>query len=169
MEKTSQKIRIISNSEEQFIHPSELLLPLNSFVNLINLLENMESQFQDYQKAMRTKNQSVDFQRFIETSLSATRHHINTARENDCVLIEAMSKSSPYWVDLLITASPYVIETLNFLIDSNHNNLRNHLASLFGRILLFTDENENRLMAEKTIRTFQFITRLVNITIERSN
>jgi hypothetical protein len=165
MKVLNHKIRIISKNEKELIHPSELLLPLNSLVNLINLLENIEVEYKKYEMRPRMRNSKPDFQFFIQSRLLESRHRIKSISDNNCVTIKAMSKKSPYWVDLVITASPYVIEMLNLLIDHNQEELSSRLVTILDRIRLF-DNSKNQLVAKYTIRSFQLITRYVSISID---
>jgi hypothetical protein len=168
MKVLNHKIRIISKNEKELIHPSELLLPLNSLVNLINFLENVEDEYKKYESSPRVNKDQSDFQRFIEFRLQYSRHRIKSIGDNNCVTIKAMSKKSPYWVDLVITASPYVIQMLNLLIDHNQEELNRRLAIILDRTGLF-DESKNQLIVKKIIRNLQLITKIVSITIENYN
>jgi hypothetical protein len=168
MEKLNHTIRINSKNEKELIHPSELLLPLNGMVNLINFLENVEDEYKKFESRSRMRNDQFDFDRFIKSRLRFSRHHIKTFNDNNCVTIKAMSKKSPYWVDLVIGVSPYVIETLNCLIERNHEDLTNKLVQLWNKVPVLNRVSDKHSYAGEIIRCFLLISRYVNISIDRN-
>jgi hypothetical protein len=168
MKKINQKIRIISKNDEELIHPSELLLPLNSLVNLINLLDSLEREYKEYESRLKMRNSESDFQRFIQSKLLHSRHHIKATDDKNCVSIKAMSKNSPYWVDLLITASPYVIQMIRVSITVNANSIENEIIRQLNAISKFQELSDAAKLriAKSILKKVKWILTFIEISID---
>jgi hypothetical protein len=168
MKALNHKIRIISKNEKELIQPSELLLPLNSLVNLINLLENAEDEYKKYESSHRVNKDRSDFQHFIEFRLQQSRHHIKAVNDNNCVTIKAMSKKSPYWVDLVITASPHVIQIIRILIAENSNSIENEIIRKLNAISKFQElsDADKLRIAKSILKKVKWILTFIEISID---
>jgi hypothetical protein len=60
-----KKIRLTSINNENLIHPSELLLPVNGITNLVNLLENFEKINDEYLSRKRLRRKEQTFLEFL--------------------------------------------------------------------------------------------------------
>jgi hypothetical protein len=163
-----KKIRLTSVTNESLIHPSELLLPVNGFTNLVNLLENLEQINVEYLSRQRLKNQEPELVRFFELRLYESRHRIYSNQERNAVLIEAMSKKSPYWIDLVLNVSPHVLEVIHLVIEAHENETEDKLISILSKFEWFSSKtpDEQRAIAKSIIKHILFILRFVRISFK---
>jgi hypothetical protein len=133
-----KKIRLTSITNESLIHPSELLLPVNGVTNLVNLLENLEQINDEYLSRQRLKNQESDLVRFLELRLYENRYRIYSNQERNAVLMESMSKKSPYWIDLVLNVSLYVLDILHLVIEAHENETEDKLNSILSNFDWFS-------------------------------
>jgi hypothetical protein len=161
-----KKIRLTSINNENLIHPSDLLLPVNSFTNLVNLFENLEEIQTDYLTRQTLRNQEHNFLRFFERRLMESRHRIYSNQESNAVLIESMNKKSPYWIDLALNVSPFVLDVLHILIESNENEIGDKLIAILSKFKWFNSKtpDEQRAIVRSIFRNFKFIIRFVRIS-----
>jgi hypothetical protein len=161
-----KKIRLTSINNENLIHPSELLLPVNGITNLLNLLENFEQINDEYLSRQSLRNEEPNLVRFIELRLHESRHRIYSNQERNAVLIDSMSKKSPYWIDLLLNVSPYVLEILRVLIETNENEIEDLLFSMLSKFDWFNSKTleEQRSIVRSIIRNIKFILGFVRIS-----
>jgi hypothetical protein len=166
-----KKIRLTSINNENVIHPSDFLLPVNSFTNLFNLFENLEEIQADYLTRQTLRNQEHNFLRFFERRLMESRHRIYSNQESNAVLIESMSKKSPYWIDLALNVSPYVLDVLHILIESNENEVGDKLFSILSKFKWFNSKtpDEQRAFIRSIIRNIKFILRFVRISFKNED
>jgi hypothetical protein len=168
MEKEIKKIQLKSKNEKQLIAPTELLLPLNAFVNLTNLLEFSKELFNEFNERRLARGEEVDFARFFEISLLNSRT-IKSADAHNAVQLDQMGKKSPYWLDLIITVSPLVPSVLKLLLEQNQDIIMPRLIELLNKIPSFRDINDDdkkMQLAMKVIRSMNRILDLVNIIID---
>jgi hypothetical protein len=164
----TSKIRLKSKNEQQLIAPTELLLPLNVFVNLTNLLEFSEELFNEFNERRQARGEQVDFVRFFEISLLNSRI-IKSADAHNAVQLDQMGKKSPYWIDLIVTASPMVISILKCLLEQNEEIILQRLIVQLNRIPAFQnieDEKQKISLAKRIIRNTKRILDFVLITID---
>jgi hypothetical protein len=163
-----KKIRLTSINNESLIHPSELLLPVNGITNLLNLLENFEQINNEYLSRQRLRSHEPNLVRFIEFRLNESRNRIYSNQERNAVMIESMSKKSPYWIDLVLNVSPYVLEILRVLIETNENEIEDLLISMFSKFGWFNSKTleEQRAIAKSIIRNITLILRFVRISFK---
>jgi len=163
-----KKIRLTSVTNESLIHPSELLLPVNGFTNLVNLLENLEQINDEYLSRQKLKNQEPDLVRFLELRLYESRHRIYGNQERNSVMIESMSKKSPYWIDLVLKVSPYVLDILHLVIEAHENETKDKLISILSKFEWFNSKTleEQRAIAKSIIKHILFILRFVRISFK---
>ena len=161
-----KKIRLTSITNESLIHPSELLLPVNGVTNLVNLLENLEQINDEYLSRQRLKNQEPDLVRFLELRLYENRHRIYSNQERNAVMIESMSKKSPYWIDLVLNVSPFVLDILHLVIEAHENETEDKLNSILSNFDWFSlkTHEEKRAIARSIIRNIRFILGFVRIS-----
>jgi hypothetical protein len=161
-----KKIRLTSINKQSLIHPSELILPVNAVTNLVNLLENLEQINDEYLSRQRLKNQEPDLLRFFELRLLKSRHTIYSNQERNAILIESMSKKSPYWIDLVLNVSPYVLDILHLVIEANENETEDKLISILSNFDWFSlkTPQEQRTIVRGIIKNFTFILGFVRIT-----
>lgn len=166
-----KKIRLTSITNESLIHPSELLLPVNGVTNLLNLLENLEQINDEYLSRQRLKNQEPDLVRFFELRLYESRHRVYGNQERNAVMIESMSKKSPYWIDLVLNVSPFVLEILHLVIESNENETEDKLNSILSKFEWFNSKTTQEKIAivRSFIRNFKFTLRFVRISFKYDN
>jgi hypothetical protein len=166
-----KKIRLTSIIIESLIHPSELLLPVNGVTNLVNLLENLEQINVEYLSRQRLKNQEPDLVRFFELRLYESRHRIYSNQERNAVLIEAMSKKSPYWIDLVLKVSPYVLDILHLVIEAHENETEDKLISILSKFEWFSSKtpDEQRAIVRSILRNFMFILRFGRISFKNDD
>jgi hypothetical protein len=164
-------IRLTSINNENLIHPSELLLPVNGITNFVNLLENFEQINDEYLSRQRLRNQEPNLVRFIELRLHESRHRIYSNQERNAVLIDSMSKKSPYWIDLALNVSPYVLEILRVLIETNENEIEDLLISMLSKFDWFNSKSfeEQRAIVRSIIRNIKFILGFVRISFKDDN
>jgi hypothetical protein len=158
-------IRLHSINHENTIHPSELLLPLNGLTNLINLLERIDDTYSEYILKRNQRNEEPDFARFIEIHLNYRNYHINSNRENDSVMIESMSKKSPYWMDLILNVSPLVLQIFKVLTETHGDEIEDKLMRLLNNFSWFNklSEDQKRRIIRAIIRSIKLILLFVNI------
>jgi hypothetical protein len=163
-----KKIRLTSINKESLIHPCELLLPVNGVTNLMNLLENLEQINDEYLSRQRLKNQEPDLVRFLEPRLYENRHRIYSNQERNAVMIESMSKKSPYWIDLVLNVSPYVLEVIHLVIEAHENETEDKLNSILSKFEWFSSKtpDEQRAIAKSIIKHILFILRFVRISFK---
>jgi hypothetical protein len=161
-----KKIRLTSITNESLIHPSELLLPVNGVTNLVNLLENLEQINDEYLSRQRLKNQEPDLVRFLELRLYENRHRIYSNQERNAVMIESMSKKSPYWIDLVLNVSPFVLDILHLVIEAHENETEDKLISILSNFDWFSlkTPEEKRAIVRSIIRNIRFILGFVRIS-----
>jgi hypothetical protein len=161
-----KKIRLTSITNESLIHPSELLLPVNGVTNLVNLLENLEQINDEYLSRQRLKNQEPDLVRFLELRLYENRHRIYSNQERNAVMIESMSKKSPYWIDLVLNVSPFVLDILHLVIEAHENETEDKLISIISNFDWFSlkTPEEKRAIVRSIIRNIRFILGFVRIS-----
>lgn len=161
-----KKIRLTSITNESLIHPSELLLPVNGVTNLVNLLENLEQINDEYLSRQRLKNQEPDLVRFLELRLYENRHRIYSNQERNAVMIESMCKKSPYWIDLVLNVSPFVLDILHLVIEAHENETEDKLISILSNFDWFSlkTPEEKRAIARSIIRNIRFILGFVRIS-----
>ena len=166
-----KKIRLTSVTNESLIHPSELLLPVNGVTNLVNLLENIKQINDEYLSRQKLKNQEPDLVRFIELRLYENRHRIYSNQERNAVMIESMSKKSPYWIDLVLNVSPFVLDILHLVIEANENETEDKLISISSKFDWFNSKSpqEQRAIVRSIIRNFMFILRFVRISFKNDD
>jgi hypothetical protein len=166
-----KKIRLTSINNENVIHPSELLSPVNSFTNLMNLLENFEKINNEYLSRQRLRNQEPDLVKFFELRLYESRHRIYGNQERNSVMIESMSKKSPYWIDLVLNVSPYVLDILHLVIEAHENETEDKLISILSKFEWFDSKTskEQRAIVRNFIRSFTFILRFVRISFKNDD
>lgn len=163
-----KKIRLTSITNESLIHPSELLLPVNGVTNLVYFLENIEQINDEHLSKQKLKNQEPDLVRFIELRLYENRHRIYSNQERNAVMIEAMSKKSPYWIDLVLNVSPFVLDILHLVIEANENETEDKLIIILSKFEWFSSKtrDEQRAIVRNIIRNFMFILRFVRISFK---
>lgn len=163
-----KKIRLNSINHENTIHPSDLPLPINGLTNLINLLETIDDTYSEYLLRRNQRNEEPDFAKFIEFRLNYRRNIISNNQENNAVMIEAMSKKSPYWIDLVLNVSPLVLQLLEILIDTHNDEIEGKLMRLFNNFSWFKTLNEDkkRRIIKAIIRSIRLILRFVNLNLE---
>ncbi len=166
-----KKIRLTSITNESLIHPSEFLLPVNGVTNLVNLLENLEQINDEYLSRQRLKNQEPDLVRFFEFRLYEIRHRIYSNQERSAVMIESMSKKSPYWIDLALNVSPFVLDILHLVIEAHENETEDKLISISSKFDWFNSKSpqEQRAIVRSIIRNFMFILRFVRISFKNDD
>lgn len=166
-----KKIRLTSITNESLIHPSELLLPVNGVTNLLNLLENLEQINDEYLSRQRLKNQEPDLVRFFELRLYEIRHRIYSNQERNAVMIESMSKKSPYWIDLVLNVSPFVLDILHLVIEAHENETKDKLISILSKFEWFNSKTleEQRAIAKSIFNHILFILRFVQVRFKDNN
>jgi hypothetical protein len=160
-----------SRNNTDKIQPSELLLPLNGLVTLINFLQGFDSLYVQYEKRRNERELEIDFQRFIGNYLIEGKSRIRINAESDYVMLKAMSKQSPYWVELLLNVSPYIINALQIIIEENTEDIEDKLLELLNKFLWFqnqSDENK-RMLVKQIIRYVRWILTFVSIHLENEN
>jgi hypothetical protein len=168
MKKLKIKIKIKSKNENQLIPPTELLLPLNKFINLTNFLEFTEDLYDEFSERRQARGEQVDFTRFFDMSLLNSRIIKSSALHN-CVQLDKMEKKSPYWVDLIITVSPLVPNVLKLLLEQNQNIIEPGLIKMLNKIPSIRDikdDEQKKKLARKVITAMNRILDLVSIIIE---
>jgi hypothetical protein len=134
----------------------------------MNLLENLEQINDEYLSRQRLKNQEPDLVKFFKLRLYESRHRIYGNQERNAVLIEAMSKKSPYWIDLVLNVSPYVLEVIHLVIEALENETEDKLNSILSKFEWFSSKtpNEQRAIAKSIIKHILFILRFVRISFK---
>jgi len=163
------KVRLTSKGSEELIPSYELLLPLNGFANLVNLMQNFEILHNQYEERQLARNNQPDFNRYLAFRFFEHKHRIIRGREQECVLIKAMNKKSPYWVDLMLNVSSYVINTIQLLIDDNVGDVESKLIAILNKIPCFRkkSEAEKREIIRMLLQYFKWILTYVSITINQ--
>lgn len=160
-----KKVRLNSINHENTIHPSELLLPLNGLTNLVNLLESIDDQYSEYVSRRVQRNEDPDFAEFIEFRLNYRRNIISNNQEKNAVMIQAMSKKSPYWIDLILNVSPLVLQILELLIETYDDDIEDKLMEFLEKFSWFNalSEDQKRRIIRAIIRGIRMILRFVTI------
>ena len=150
------KIRLTSINNDSLIHPSELLLPVNSITNLVNLLKNFE-----------TAHESKDSIHRIQDD----RRIIYNNQERNAVLIESMSKKSPYWIDFVLNVSPFVLDILHLLIETHENEIEDKLLAFLSKLEWFNSKTpkEQKEIIKSITRNIRFIIRFVRISFKNED
>lgn len=151
-----EKIRLTSINNEKLIHPSELLLPVNSITNLVNLLENFE-----------TAHESKDLIHRIQDD----RRIIYNNQERNAVLIESMSKKSPYWIDFALNVSPIVLNILQLMIETHETEIEDKLLTFLSKFEWFNSKTpeEQKEIVRSITRNIRFILRFVRISFKNED
>jgi hypothetical protein len=163
-----KKIRLTSINKDSLIHPSELLFPVNGITNLVNLLENFEQINNDYLSRQNSKSKEQPFLEFLNDKLRINRSYIKTNQERNAVLMESMSKKSPYWIDLVLNVSPYVLDFLHLVIEAHENEMEDKLNSILSNFDWFNlkTPEEKRAIVRSIIRNIRFILGFVRISFK---
>ncbi len=164
MEPKKVLLKLTSKNQDELINPYELLLPVNAVVNLVNFLKNMEEILEDWEAKARKDNKEPDYDKFILKRPSNWQHHISSSKDGS-VKIKAISKKSPYWVDLVIQTSPYVLFALRQLINSATEKDVDRLIVLLNDIPgseRLTDDLKRKLI-RKILRLLSFLLGFVDI------
>jgi hypothetical protein len=150
------KIRLTSINNVSLIHPSELLLPVNSITNLVNLLEDFE-----------TAHES----NLLIHRLQENRRIIYNNQERNAVLIESMSKKSPYWIDFVLNVSPFVLDILHLLIETHENEIEDKLHAFLSKFEWFNSKTleEQKEIIKSITRNIRFILRFVRISFKNED
>jgi hypothetical protein len=171
-ESIQKKVRITSKNNQDLIAPSELLLPLNGLVNLINLMQNIENLYEQYEIKQKQKNIEPNFQKFIDSKIRECKYHIkiNSVGVGEFVMLEAMSKKSPYWVDLIFNVSPHIISVIEFLIEDNAEELENMLLQLLNKIPCFRSKSNpnKKLIVKQLVKYVRWILTFVKISTDNN-
>ncbi len=144
---------------------------MNSFTNLVNLFENLEEIQADYLTRQTLRNQEHNFLRFFERRLMESRHRIYSNQESNAVLIESMSKKSPYWIDFVLNVSPFVLDILNLLIETHENEIEDKLLAFLSKFEWFNSKTpeEQKEIIKSIIRNIRFILRFVRISFKNED
>ena len=120
----------------------------------------------EYLSRQRLKNQEPDLVRFLELRLYENRHRIYSNQERNAVMIESMSKKSPYWIDLVLNVSPFVLDILHLVIEAHENETEDKLNSILSNFDWFSlkTHEEKRAIARSIIRNIRFILGFVRIS-----
>lgn len=163
-----KKIRLTSVTNESLIHPSELLLPVNGVTNLVNLLENIKQINDEYLSRKGLRRDIQTFLEFLNYKIRTNRNEIKSNIERKAVLIEAMSKKSPYWIDLVLNVSPFVLDILHLVIEAHENETEDKLISISSKFDWFNSKSpqEQRAIVRSIIRNFMFILRFVRMSFK---
>ena len=150
------KIRLTSINNDSLIHPSELLLPVNGITNLVNLLKNFE-----------TAHELKDSIHPIQDD----RRIIYNNQERNAVLIESMSKKSPYWIDFVLNVSPFVLDILHLLIETHENEIEDKLLAFLSKFEWFNSKTpkEQKEIIKSITRNIRFILRFVRISFKNED
>jgi hypothetical protein len=170
-EQKQVQVRLTSLNEDELIQPSELLLPLNGFINLINQTQEFDTLYNEYQQRQLARNNVPDFNRYLSVRFFENKHRIITSSEKDYVMLKAMSKKSPYWVDLIVNASPYIIKAIQIIIETHENELEVKLSQVLNHLIWFSNltvKQKNDLI-KSIIRNTRAILRFVKIFIDFNN
>jgi len=83
-------------------------------------------------------------------------------------MIESMSKKSPYWIDLVLNVSPYVLEVIHLVIEAHENETEDKLNSILSKFEWFSSKtpDEQRAIAKSIIKHILFILRFVRISFK---
>jgi hypothetical protein len=165
------QVRLTSLNEDELIQPSELLLPLNGFVNLINQMQDFDILYNEYQQRQLARNNQPDFNRYVSFRFFENKHRINVRNEQNHVMIKAMNKKSPYWVDLIVNASPYIIKAIQIIIETHENELEVKLSQVLNHLNWFSNltvEQKNDLI-KRIISNTRSILKFVKIVIDFTN
>lgn len=169
MEKIKTHIKLTSYNQNDLINPFELLFPLNKLVNLINLMEN----FEEIQKLNIHTKRDLKIDEVFERKIKFSPNIISSNRENtsNSVYIYKMSKQSPYWIDLLIEVSPYLIQVIESIIKNNQDDIEKSIVDYFKSKGLFQDVDEQKKQNSIRLITngFRSILRFVSMQIENNN
>jgi hypothetical protein len=163
-----KKIRLNSKNHEDTIPSSELLLPLNGLTNLVNFLETIDDTYSEHVLRQNQRSQETDFVKFIELRLNDRQKFIYRNQENNSVMIQAMSKKSPYWVDLILNVSPLVLQIIDVLIETHDDKIEDKLIQLLNNFSWFNKltEDQKRRIARAIIRNIRLILRFVTIDFD---
>jgi hypothetical protein len=165
-------VRLISNCDEKVIHPAELLIPLNEFSNLVNFIENFESKYDEYLLRRRiANNQKPNFLGFVELRLRSSRHRIYSNNDQNAVMIQAISKNSPYWIDLALNVSPFVLAVIKLLIVNHENELKEKLIAVLSNLNWFNSitAEEQLIFVDAIIKSVKVIQAYVVIEFNEDN
>jgi hypothetical protein len=134
----------------------------------MNLLENLEQINDEYLSRQRLRNQEPDLVKFFELRLYESRHRIYGNQERNSVMIESMSKKSPYWIDLVLNVSPFVLEVIHLVIEAHENETEDKLNSILSKFEWFNSKTleEQRAIAKSIIKHILFILRFVRISFK---
>ena len=79
-----------------------------------------------------------------------------------------MSKQSPYWVDLLLDVSPYVIQVIESIIHDNQDDIERSILEFFRtkRLFLNVDENVKSRNVKMLTNGFRYVLRFVSLKLE---
>lgn len=163
-----KKLRITSINHENTIHPSELLLPLNGLTNLVNLIESIDDQYSEHVSRRVQRNEEPDFAEFIEFRLNYRRNIISNNQEKNAVMIQAMSKKSPYWIDLILNVSPLVLQFLELLIETHDDDIEDKLMEFLEKFSWFNalSEDQKRRIIRAILRNISLILGFVNLVLK---
>lgn len=165
-------VRLCSICDEKVIHPAELLIPLNEFSNLVNFIENVESKYDEYLLKRRTaNNQKPNFLGFVELRLRNSRHRIYSNRDQNAVMIQAISKKSPYWIDLALNVSPIVLAAIKLLVIIHENKLKDKLIAVLSNLNWFNSitADEQLIFVDAIIKSIKIIQAYVVIEFNEDN
>jgi hypothetical protein len=83
MELVQRKITIQSKNYSEIISPAELLLPLNGLVNAINLFQDFDNIYHQFERRQIEQGKLPDFQKFITIQLSEGKFRVKSNLEKE--------------------------------------------------------------------------------------
>jgi hypothetical protein len=166
MPSTTYKIRITSKTNNDLIHPSELILPINGLVNFVTFIQEIDENIEKQKEIAKNKGEQLNLERLFESRINHIFRYNIKVQQSNYVMLESMSKQSPYWVDFILSSSPFVIQ-LVLLVAEDSENIEQSLYDFFYKNFPFfrdLSENERRCLVKNIIRFTKWLLTFVHIS-----
>jgi hypothetical protein len=158
------EISLKLNNEADLLNLKDLLLPLNYFNNFIFEIENLRILDRKFEKE---NNIAILYN---ENKIDKIFPLINTIRgKESCISLKKISKSSPTFLEVLLTVAPYVEETIRILLENKDINIEEKLYDLLNKIESFRNlsESKKRAIIKYIVLFFRFLLGFITISITR--
>jgi hypothetical protein len=158
------EISLKLNNEADLLNLKDLLLPLNYFNNFIFELENLRILDRKFEKE---SNIAILYN---ENGIDRFFPMVNTIRGKESYIsLKKISKSSPTFIELLLTVAPYVEETIRLLVEAKEIDIENKIYELLNKKESFNNlsESKKRAIIRYILLFFRLLLGYLTITINR--
>lgn len=145
------EISLKLKNENKAISLTDLLIPLNNFNHFVNELENIQIPSKRLDSLVNIKNLGDEI-------IFKPYHYQSFIKKRSYVEILKINKNSPTLLNLLLNVSPYVVQAIILLVESN-DNIETKLYEILNEDDKFKDYDEAK--KEAIVKYFILFFRLL--------